>query len=61
MNQSFLVLGLGLALLGMIIARSGRRKANPSPQGEKRATTSTFGPVGMFFLGLGLVLVIIGL
>jgi len=61
LNQGFLVLGLGFALLGTIIARSGRRKPNASPLEGKKATASPLGTVGMFFLGLGIVLVIIGL
>gem|GEM_PF-4805150 len=61
MNQSFLVLGLGFALVGILTARSGRRKPNASPPEGKRATGSPLGTVGMFFLGLGMVLVIIGL
>ena len=61
MNQSFLVLGLVFALLGVITARSGRRKPNASPPEGKKATGSPLGTVGMFFLGLGIVLVIIGL
>jgi len=61
LNQSFLVLGLVFALLGTITARSGRRKPNASPPEGKKATASPLGTVGMFFLGLGIVLVIIGL
>lgn len=60
MNQGFLVLGLVFALLGMIAARSGRPKPDASPP-EGKAKASPLGTAGMFFLGLGIVLVIIGL
>src|SRR5579863_4008680 len=60
LNQGFLVLGLGFALVGIIAARSGRRRPSASPI-EKKAAASPLGTVGMFFLGLGIVLVIIGL
>jgi hypothetical protein len=61
LNQIYLVLGIGLVLLGVIATNLGRRRPNaPIPEGKK-ATTSPMGTVGMFFLGLGIVLVIIGL
>ncbi len=61
MNQSFVALGIGLVLVGVIAANSGRRKPSAPPPAKKKAATSPLGTVGMFFLGLGLVLVIIGL
>ena len=61
MNQTYLILGIGLALLGIIVASLGRRRPNASIPEGKKATTSTVGTVGMFFLGLGIVLVVIGL
>ena len=61
MNQSFIVLGIGFLLLGIMAVSSGRRKPNASPPEGKKATTPLIGTLGMFFLGLGLVLVLIGL
>jgi hypothetical protein len=62
LNQTYLVLGVGLILLGVIAASLGRRGSPTEslPEGKK-ATTSPIGTVGMFFLGLGIVLVVIGL
>jgi hypothetical protein len=60
LNLGYIVLGVGFAIVGIIAAGSARRKRNaPTPDGK--ATTSLRGTLGMFFLGLGLVLVIIGL
>jgi hypothetical protein len=61
LNLSFLVLGVGFVLLGVIAVSSGRRVPNASLPDGKKATTSLKGTLGMFFLGLGLVLVLIGL
>jgi hypothetical protein len=61
LNQIYLVLGIGLVLLGVLAANLGRRKPDASLSGGKKATASHMGTVGMFFLGLGIVLVVIGL
>jgi hypothetical protein len=58
LNQTYLVLGIGLVFLGIIAASLGRRPKASIPEGKK---ASPMGTVGMFFLGLGIVLVIIGL
>jgi hypothetical protein len=61
LNQTYLVLGIGLVLLGVIAASRGRQRPNASvPKGQK-ATSSLVGTIGMFFLGLGMVLVVISL
>jgi hypothetical protein len=61
LNQTYLVLGIGLVLLGVLAASLGRRKPDASLSGRKKATASPIGTVGMFLLGLGIVLVVIGL
>jgi len=61
LNQTYLVLGIGLVLLGIIAASLGRRRPNASISEGKKATASPIGTVGMFLLGLGIVLVVIGL
>jgi len=61
LNQAYLVLGIGLVLLGVIAANFGRRRPNIPISEGKKATASPIATVGMFFLGLGIVLVVIGL
>jgi hypothetical protein len=61
MNQTYLVLGIGLFLLGIIAASFGRQGHNAPIAEGKKATASPIATVGMFFLGLGIVLVVIGL
>jgi hypothetical protein len=61
LNETYLVLGVGLVLLGAIAASLGRRRPDTSPSEGKKATASPMGTVGKFFLGLGIVLVVIGL
>jgi hypothetical protein len=59
-NQTYLVLGIGLVLLGIIAANFGRRRPNASIS-EGKKTASPIATMGMFLLGLGIVLVVIGL
>ena len=61
LNLDYLVLGVGLILVGVIAANLGRRKSSVPPPAGKKATTSLVGTVGMFFLGLGVVLLVLGL
>jgi hypothetical protein len=61
LNETYLVLGIGLVLLGVLAANLGRRRPDASPSGGKKAKASPMGTVGMFFLGLGIVLIVIGL
>jgi hypothetical protein len=61
LNLTYLVLGIGLVLLGVIAASIGRRRPNASVSQGQKATASPVGTAGMFFLGLGIVLVIISL
>jgi hypothetical protein len=61
LNEIYLVLGIGLAILGVIFASLGRRRPDASPSEGKKAKASPMGTAGMFLLGLGIVLVVIGL
>jgi hypothetical protein len=61
LNQTYLILGVGLVILGVLAASSGRRKPDASLSEGKKAKGSPMGTVGMFFVGLGIVLVVISL
>jgi hypothetical protein len=60
LNQEFLLLGVVFVLIGIIAASFGRRRPNASGGGDGKKG-SPLGTIGMFFLGLGVVLAIIGL